>query len=54
MASLTLVVHTFSNEVTIKIRYGIDFFLHQPPRSLFFPVGLVKTESETLDQLRLA
>ena len=42
-ASLDLVGHPSSDGVTIKIPHGVDQFL-----TLYFPIGLVKTESAFL------
>ena len=42
-----------SNGVTKNVTYRLDILLHQPTSDPCFPVGLLKTESELLDQLRL-
>ena len=42
-ASLALVGHPSSDVVTIKMPYGVDVLL---PRTTWFPIGLVKTESD--------
>ena len=52
--SLALADYPFSNGATIIILYGGDVLLHQPACTPSFSVGLLKTESESLDQLRLA
>ena len=39
--------------VTIKTPHGVDVLLHRPASHHIFPTGLVKTESESLDQMRL-
>ena len=43
-ASLALVSHPSSDSITIKIPYGVDVSLPS------FPIGLVKSESESLDK----
>ena len=43
-ASLALVGHPSSDGVTIKMPYGVDFYIDQLCTPLF-PIGLVKTES---------
>ena len=53
VASLTLVGCSSSDGVTIKIPYGVDVLLHGPALDPFFPLGLIKTKSESLEQLRL-
>ena len=52
-SSLTLVGHHSSDAVIIKIPYGTDFSLHRPASHLIFYYGLVKIESESLDQMEL-
>ena len=42
--SFVLVGNPSSDNVTIKISYGVDV-LHRPALHLIFPIGLVKTES---------
>ena len=49
-ASLVLVDHPSSNGVTIKVPSGVDFFYIDQRRTPPLPIGLVKTESELLDQ----
>ena len=44
-ASLALVGHPSSDGVTIKMSYGVDFYIDQR-RTPLFPIGLVKTESD--------
>ena len=39
--------------VTIKIPYGVDVLLRQPASHSSSPTGLVTTESEALNRLRL-
>ena len=43
-ASLALVGHPSSDGVTIKMPYGVMFYIDQL-RTPSFPIGLVKTES---------
>ena len=48
-ASLALIDHPSSNDVTIKIPYRLDILLHRPAldrKTPCFPIGLVKTESD--------
>ena len=51
-ASLALVNHLSCDGVTMKIPYGV-FYYNDQPCIPSFPIGLVKTESESLAQLRL-
>ena len=44
-AYLALVGHTFSDVITIKIPYGVDFLLYRPISQPIFSIELVKTRS---------
>ena len=44
VASLALVRHPSSDGVTIKMPYGVEFYINQL-RTPSFPIGMVKTES---------
>ena len=49
-SSLALVGYCSSDGVTIEIPNEVDILLHSPTLHLiFFPIGLVKTEFESLD-----
>ena len=52
-ASLALVDLPSSDCVTMKTPYGVGFYYIDQPGTPTFPIGLVKTESEVLDQFRL-
>ena len=40
-------VHNSSDDVIIKTPYGVDVVLNRPAWHPTFPIGLVKTESES-------
>ena len=44
--SLILVGHPSSDDVQIKVPYGVNILLHPPASHPSFPIGLVKTESD--------
>ena len=50
--SLTLVSHPSANVATIKLPFAVDVLLHWPALHPLFSIGFVKTESQSLDQLR--
>ena len=45
VASLALVGHSSSDGITIKIPYGVDYYINQL-RTPSFPIGLVETKSD--------
>ena len=47
-ASLALIGHPSSKSITIKIPYRVDVFFIDKSRTSFFPIGLVKTESDSI------
>ena len=51
--SWNLVDHPSSDRVASKIPYGVDSLLHQPAFTPSIPIGSIKTEIESLDQLIL-
>ena len=47
-ASLALIGHPSSKNITIKIPYRVDVLFIDKSRTSFFPIGLVKTESDSI------
>ena len=45
-ASLALVGHLSNDGTKIRKPYGVDVYYTNQPQTLFFPIGLVKTESD--------
>ena len=52
-ASLALVGHPSGDGATIKIPYERDALLHRPTLHPIFSTGLIQTDSESLNQMRL-
>ena len=52
-APLALIAYPSVDGVIIKIPYGVDVLYIGQPCTPSFWIGLVKIESESLDQLRL-
>ena len=50
---LVLIDHHPNDGVTITISYGVDTLLHRLALHPAFPISLIKTYFESLDQLRL-
>ena len=51
---LALVDHSSSDEIKVKLIYGVDLLMRRPqPCTGFFSIGLVKTVYESSDQERL-
>ena len=45
-ASVAFVDHPFSDDISIKMPYGVDVLLHQPASHPIFSSWLVKTKSD--------